>query len=44
MGAIALTAPDSWGALKGATLNFGVINSVDSNYYPSLLWNLVGQR
>jgi hypothetical protein len=34
MGAIALTAPDSWGAMKGATLNFGVINSVDSNFYP----------
>jgi hypothetical protein len=32
MGAIALTAPDSWGALKGATLNLGVINSVDSNW------------
>jgi hypothetical protein len=31
MGAIALTAPDSWGALKGATLNLGVINSVDAN-------------
>jgi len=31
MGAIALTAPDSWGALKGATLNLGIINSVDSN-------------
>jgi hypothetical protein len=32
MGAIALTAPDSWGAMKGATLNLGVINSVDSNW------------
>jgi hypothetical protein len=31
MGAIALTAPDSWGAMKGATLNLGIINSVDSN-------------
>ena len=30
MGSIALTAPDSFGALKGATLNLGVINSVDS--------------
>lgn len=32
MGAIALTAPDSWGALKGATLNLGVVNSTDSNW------------
>jgi hypothetical protein len=32
MGAIALTAPDSWGVMKGATLNLGVINSVDSNW------------
>jgi hypothetical protein len=32
MGAIALTAPDSWGAMKGATLNLGIINSVDSNW------------
>jgi hypothetical protein len=31
MGAIAFTAPDSWGAMKGATLNVGVIDSVDSN-------------
>jgi hypothetical protein len=31
MGAIALTAPDSWGALKGATLNLGVVNSADSD-------------
>lgn len=30
MGSIALTAPDSFGALKGATLNLGIINSVDS--------------
>jgi hypothetical protein len=30
MGSVALTAPDSFGALKGATLNFGIINSVDS--------------
>ena len=30
MGTIALTAPDSFGALKGATLNLGVINGVDS--------------
>jgi Putative beta-barrel porin-2, OmpL-like. bbp2 len=36
MGAIALTAPDSWGAMKGATLNLGVINSVDSNFYPAV--------
>ncbi|HEY5503962.1 MAG TPA: outer membrane beta-barrel protein [Sedimentisphaerales bacterium] len=34
MGAIVLTAPDSWGAMKGATLNFGVINSINSNFYP----------
>jgi hypothetical protein len=27
MGAIALTAPDSWGWVKGATLNAGVINA-----------------
>ena len=32
LGAIAITAPDSWGAMKGATLNLGVINSVDSNW------------
>lgn len=31
MGSIALTAPDSFGALKGATLNFGIINAVDSS-------------
>jgi len=30
MGSIALTAPDSFGALKGATLNLGVIHGVDS--------------
>src|SRR5450759_981473 len=30
MGSIALTAPDSFGALKGTTLNLGIINSVDS--------------
>jgi hypothetical protein len=30
MGSIALTAPDSFGALKGATLDLGIINSVDS--------------
>ncbi len=29
MGAIALTAPDSWGWAKGATLNAGVINNDD---------------
>ena len=40
MGAIALTAPDSWGALKGATLNLGVINSVDSNLVGPLLGGL----
>jgi hypothetical protein len=31
MGAIALTAPDSAGWLKGATLNAGVVNGVDSS-------------
>jgi hypothetical protein len=31
MGAIALTAPDSWGWAKGATLNAGIIDGVDSN-------------
>jgi len=31
MGAVALTAPDSAGWLKGATLNAGVVNGVDSN-------------
>jgi hypothetical protein len=36
MGAIALTAPDSWGALKGATLNLGVINAVDANLVGTL--------
>jgi hypothetical protein len=41
MGAIALTAPDSWGALKGATLNLGVINSVDSNVVGGLTGGLV---
>jgi hypothetical protein len=34
MGSIALTAPDSFGALKGATLNLGIINSVDSSVAP----------
>ena len=32
MGAIALTAPDSWGWGKGATLNAGIINAVDTKY------------
>jgi hypothetical protein len=32
MGAIALTAPDSWGWAKGATLNAGVVNSDESNW------------
>jgi hypothetical protein len=31
MGSIVLTAPDSFGALKGATLTLGAINAVDSN-------------
>ncbi|HEY3760829.1 MAG TPA: outer membrane beta-barrel protein [Verrucomicrobiae bacterium] len=31
MGGVALTAPSSWGWLNGATLNGGVINSVDSH-------------
>jgi len=30
MGAVALTAPSSWGWLNGATLNGGIINGVDS--------------
>jgi hypothetical protein len=30
MGTVGLTAPDSFGALKGATLNFGVIDGIDS--------------
>jgi hypothetical protein len=30
MGAIALTAPDSWGWAKGATLNAGIIDGVNS--------------
>jgi len=38
MAAIALTAPDSWGWLKGATLNGGVINSVDSWAYGNGSW------
>ena len=33
MGTIALTAPDSFGPLKGATLNLGVISAVDSKTY-----------
>jgi len=30
MGAVALTAPSSWGWLNGATLNAGVVNGTDS--------------
>jgi hypothetical protein len=33
MGSIVLTAPDSFGPMKGATLSFGAINSVDSAVY-----------
>jgi hypothetical protein len=33
MGSIVLTAPDSFGAMKGATLSFGAINTVDSAVY-----------
>ena len=33
MGSIVLTAPDSFGSLKGATLSLGAINSVDSAVY-----------
>ena len=33
LGSIVLTAPDSFGAMKGATLTFGAINSVDSARY-----------
>ena len=32
LGSLALTAPDSWGWAKGATLNAGVVNSPSSNY------------
>jgi hypothetical protein len=42
MGAIALTAPDSWGVMKGATFNFGVINSVDSNLIGELTTSVAG--
>jgi hypothetical protein len=31
MGAIALTAPDSWGWLKGATMNAGFINAINTD-------------
>ncbi len=31
MGAITLTAPDSFGPMKGATLNLGIIGSIDSS-------------
>jgi len=31
MGSISLTAPDSFGAFKGATLNLGAIDSIDSS-------------
>jgi hypothetical protein len=33
MGTIAFTAPDSFGALKGATLNLGIIHAIDSALY-----------
>jgi hypothetical protein len=33
LGSIVLTAPDSFGPMKGATLSFGAINSVDSAVY-----------
>jgi hypothetical protein len=33
MGSIVLTAPDSFGPMKGATLSFGAINTVDSAVY-----------
>jgi hypothetical protein len=32
MGSIALTAPDSWGSLAGATLNGGVINGFNGGF------------
>jgi hypothetical protein len=37
MGSITLTAPDNFGAMKGATLNLGIIHSVDSmaNGFPT---------
>ncbi len=40
VGAVALTAPDSWGFLKGATLNAGVLANIykggGNNYYAGL--------
>jgi hypothetical protein len=33
MGSVALTAPDSMGFMKGATLTLGVVNSTDSMYW-----------
>jgi len=30
MAAVALTAPDSWGWMKGATINAGIIDAIDS--------------
>ena len=42
MGAITLTAPDSLGWAKGATLNVGIINSDDSNWVGRNVGNLWG--
>ena len=33
MGSIALTAPDSMGFMKGATLTMGIVNGTDSSYW-----------
>jgi Putative beta-barrel porin-2, OmpL-like. bbp2 len=35
LGSVALTAPDSWGWIKGGTLYVGAINAVDSNNFGS---------
>jgi hypothetical protein len=41
MGAIAITAPDSWGAMKGATFNLGAINAVSANMVGTVSGGLV---
>jgi hypothetical protein len=41
MGAIAITAPDSWGAMKGATFNLGAINAVSANVVGAATGGLV---
>jgi hypothetical protein len=42
MGSIAFTAPDSAGFMKGATLNLGVINSIDDNVLGHVLGGALG--